>query len=291
MDNIVEARLKLARAEKPIIGPDEMRESLTAFDRESARWNAVFRGVECHVTFIGYPRSGHSLVGALLDAHPQIVIAHELNALALLRAGLRRSQIFWLELQNSRAYAGIGRAWGEYSYAVEGQHQGAYEQLRVIGDKKGGASSRLLLEQPELLERAREVLGPAIRIVHVVRHPLDNIATLFIKHRMARLSDAIDYYFVLCKSNQAVARRAGSGEWLEIHNDDVLQDPRGQLALACGFLGIATSAEYLAACARTVVPGRGRTRHRVAWTRDDIARVRQESTGYPFLSRYDLNGP
>jgi hypothetical protein len=33
--------------------------------------------------FIGYPRSGHSLVGSLLDAHPDIAIAHEVNVLGL----------------------------------------------------------------------------------------------------------------------------------------------------------------------------------------------------------------
>ena len=29
--------------------------------------------------FIGYARSGHTLIGSLLDAHPHIVIANELN--------------------------------------------------------------------------------------------------------------------------------------------------------------------------------------------------------------------
>ena len=36
--------------------------------------------------FIGYPRSGHSLLGSLLDAHPDIAIAHEVNALGLVVA-------------------------------------------------------------------------------------------------------------------------------------------------------------------------------------------------------------
>ena len=33
--------------------------------------------------FVGYSRSGHSLVGALLDAHPEITIAHQVNGLKL----------------------------------------------------------------------------------------------------------------------------------------------------------------------------------------------------------------
>ena len=34
-------------------------------------------GVEKFVLFVGYARSGHSIIGSFLDAHPSIVIAHE----------------------------------------------------------------------------------------------------------------------------------------------------------------------------------------------------------------------
>ena len=35
--------------------------------------------VEKFVFFIGYPRSGHSIIASLMDAHPNIVIAHQYN--------------------------------------------------------------------------------------------------------------------------------------------------------------------------------------------------------------------
>ena len=31
--------------------------------------------------FIGYPRSSHSLVGAILDAHPEIIIPHQYDVI------------------------------------------------------------------------------------------------------------------------------------------------------------------------------------------------------------------
>ena len=37
--------------------------------------NAEVEGVERFVFFIGYPRSGHSFMTGVLDAHPNIVIA------------------------------------------------------------------------------------------------------------------------------------------------------------------------------------------------------------------------
>ena len=46
------------------------------------RWRRhELQSVEAFCIFIGYPRSGHSLLGSLLDAHPEMVIAHELDVL------------------------------------------------------------------------------------------------------------------------------------------------------------------------------------------------------------------
>ena len=37
----------------------------------------VIAGVKKFVFFIGYGRSGHSIIGSIMDAHPHVVIAHE----------------------------------------------------------------------------------------------------------------------------------------------------------------------------------------------------------------------
>ena len=39
----------------------------------------LYEGVQTFVLFIGHARSGHSLIGAILDAHPEIIIPHEYN--------------------------------------------------------------------------------------------------------------------------------------------------------------------------------------------------------------------
>ena len=40
-------------------------------------FSEVSSGIKKLVFFVGYPRSGHSIVGALMDAHPHVVIPHE----------------------------------------------------------------------------------------------------------------------------------------------------------------------------------------------------------------------
>ena len=68
-----------------------------------------FRDIETYCMFIGYPRTGHSLIGSLLDAHPRIVIAHELDAVNLFKRGFSRNQVFHLLLENSKKMAAMGR--------------------------------------------------------------------------------------------------------------------------------------------------------------------------------------
>lgn len=41
-----------------------------------------FASVRTFVLFVGYPRSGHSLIGSIMDAHPNIIIAHEVRPAA-----------------------------------------------------------------------------------------------------------------------------------------------------------------------------------------------------------------
>ena len=139
-----------------------------------------FADVRTFLLFVGHPRSGHSLVGSLLDAHPDVVVSHELDALKYVAAGYRRAQLFTLVLEHSKANAAAGRkSWG-YSYAVPDQWQGRYDRLQVVGDKRGRRDDG----PPRRATRAASTgWRPRCRyrssVVQVVRDPFDNIATMW----------------------------------------------------------------------------------------------------------------
>src|SRR5215207_8273627 len=101
--------------------------------RENRR---LFDGVETYCMFLGYPHSGHSLIGSLLDAHPNAIVAHELDALKFVRAGFGKHQLYELLLDNSRRFAQRRREWNGYGYEVPRQWQGRFNEVRVIGDKR-----------------------------------------------------------------------------------------------------------------------------------------------------------
>lgn len=277
------------RRERPLLGdtPEEIRAILPLARRGAAEEAASFGEVGAYVMFVGYPRSGHSIVGSLLDAHPQVIIAHELNALKFVEAGCTREELYWLLLHNSRQFAEHGRQWGDYSYEVPGQWQGRFSALRVIGDKKGGSSSMLLARHPELLERVRRLLPERLRIIHVTRNPYDNIATMARKDTRD-LGKAIDLYFRLCKVNAGVAASVGADSVLHVRHEDLIADAARELRRLCAFLGVEPAHDYLAACARIVSPAAHRSRDGAEWPAAARARIEAGIAQFDFLSGYSF---
>ncbi len=245
-----------------------------------------FAALERFVLFIGYPRSGHSLVGSLLDAHPEAVVAHELHVLRYLRYGFSREQIFALLLERSAQQASAGRAATGYDYEVPGQWQGRFERLRVIGDKRGGTTIRKLSSRPQLLPKLERVVGLPLHYVHVVRNPWDNIATIFRRGESRDLAEATEHYFRMVHGVQRLRARVPAASVLDVHHERLLEDARSELVRLCGFLGLAAGADYALACAKLVWTRPSRTRDQVEWPADVRARIERECKEVPFLAGY-----
>lgn len=257
---------------------------------------APFADVEHYCMFIGYPRSSHSLIGSLLDAHPEVVIAHEQDALRHVRPWYTRDQLFHLLLDNSRRFTAAGRTWTGYSYAVPGQHQGTFTRLRVIGDKRGAQSNRRLMLRPPLLDHLRRMVEVPLRVVHVSRNPFDNIATMAFRNNGERddavteatLREAARQYFALVENAAQVRARLAGDEWLDVRVDAFVADPRPELCRLCAFLGVEAGEAYLEACASIVFASTRRTRERFDWSPELIKDIQAEIARFEFLSGYEF---
>jgi hypothetical protein len=248
----------------------------------------VFQDLETFAMFLGYPRSGHSLIGALLDAHPDVIMAHELDVLRYVAQGCSRAEVFARILENSRAAREGGRQWGDYCYVVPGQWQGRFRTLRVVGDKKGGGSLRRLRSDPHLLERLRETVGLEVKFVHVVRNPYDNIGSMA-RHRAARgapLEKCVESYFTRCRTFAEVRQRIADRDLFEIRYESFVAEPRARLRELCRFLGVEAPDDYLGACASIVHGSPHRSRDEVSWTEAQVGPVREHMSEYPFLKGY-----
>lgn len=254
----------------------------------SRRSRHLFDDVRYYCMFIGYPRSGHSLTGSLLDAHPNMVIAHELDALKFVHARFSGWQLYNLLLDKSREFTEGGRKWNGYTYRVPGQWQGKFETLRVIGDKKGGGSTQRLRAKPELLARLRSIIRVPIRFVHTVRNPYDNISTISLKQQQHKLNlpESVDFYFNLCETIANLKTKIADAELFEMKHETFVANPRPALTRLCAFLGEEASTDYLDACTALVFESPRKTRHDAAWTPELIRKVADGIKRYEFLAGY-----
>ncbi len=249
--------------------------SANVFNRVLERWRRAserrrlgvrYRDVGCFCLFIGYPRSGHSLIGSLLSAHPEMVVAHELDALGHVAAGVGRTDLFDRLLAHDQAFHGQGRNWNGYHYAVPGQWQGRVRRLRVIGDKKGGMTAYHLSRDARLYDLLAQRVELPLRWIHVIRNPLDMIATRARALNVPLATAAAEHF----KSWQVIdwfrARLRGTGGWFDLHLEDFVADPSGKLAALCAFLGVEAAPGYLSDCASIVFSRARQTRQSQIWS-------------------------
>jgi len=251
----------------------------------------IYRDLHAFCLFIGYPKSGHSLVGALLDAHPDVVIARAMNPLALIAVdGVPRDEVFGRLIESSRDEAARGRKQNKYRYGVDGQWQGRTRTLRVLGDKFSDRTTKRIGKTPESLPAFAREVGLPLRLIHVVRNPFDMVARIA-KSKLhegtgeERRERATAYIGRLAELNDELI---GSGEHpvLTVRHELLVDDPRAELARMCEFLGVEAEPGYLDACAAIVFRSPQRTRDLLEWSPEQIAAVDRVIARHAFFDGY-----
>jgi hypothetical protein len=104
----------------------------------------IWEKVNHVLLFIGYFRSGHSLVSVLLDAHPNVVISDENHVVRMWRTlpkeSRTRDHLFEIIYENSYKQAAVGQRSSRncypsvnYKYHVPNQWQGRFDKSIKVG--------------------------------------------------------------------------------------------------------------------------------------------------------------
>jgi len=244
--------------------------------------------------FIGYPRSGSSLSGALIDAHPDAVMAHELDTLKCIRYHFSIQQIYWVVIQKAKHFTEVkGNRYSGYSYAVANQWQGRHRSLQVLGDKFGDRTIEAIVKWPEALDKLERDLTVPLKFIHVIRNPFDNISTIHKKTYGIRgtMEAAIDWYFSLADACQKIREQYGPERVYDLYLENLIADPRQQLTDLVTWLDLEPEPSYLDDCASIVFSKPRKTRGEVEWTPERIDRVRERIDRYDFLRAMNYDSP
>jgi hypothetical protein len=250
---------------------------------------APFPGLAGFVLIVGNARSGSTLMGAVLDGHPRMVIANETSASATFWRGLDGDAILREVWDNAERNAGLGRPSEGYSYQI-GPPPSQKGGVVVAGDKIFNPATLLLHGDHGLIPSLEERLAVPVRLIYAIRNPFDTIATM---HRRsgAPPADRIRWYFMHCDAAEAIRDRLPADRFLESHHHDLLATPDDELARLCGFLGVGIDDDHRRAVRTALFASPRRTRSQVAWTAADVRAVQAGIARFPCLARYAGSSP
>ena len=279
----------------------------------------AMKTVKRFVLFVGIGRSGSSILGSLMDAHPHVVISNEYYILN--RFLFKKNDIFnALYARTIRSLTKLCNNSKGYTLEVDGLWQADYsDYIEVFGDKSASHVSRFYLQNKqrfiENYDILRRILDMPILVIHPLRNPFDIITTLAITKFTAyrdigelekrsfeskavikelKLQNltvfqniAIANVFSVFDAAQELTENVfGKENVLEVHNCDLVSYPKRTLSRIFDFLEVDTTEHYLDVCAEKVFKSVSRSRNVIKWTPEQIEMVERRMKKYKFLQRY-----
>lgn len=232
------------------------------------------------VLVIGCARSGTSMVGAIVDSHPNMLRAHESSASRALWQGRSRNDILDEIRANSASYGASNRPSEGYEYAIESEPK---QEIHVFADKVWNPA---LLNLSATIKQIAEIMEAPVALVHCTRNPFDVIATM---HRRsgAPLRDRARFYFMHCDAAQMLYDRGHTP--VEIANHELIADPSTVSARLFDGLEFPASASHLDRIAARVSKKLSRTREQVEWPSGLVTEISERAAQYAFLRGHSFN--
>ena len=277
-------------------------------------------GVEAFVFFVGWQRSGHSIIGSLLDSHPDVMIAHEFFLFSHLHDLLYRNNSRTIIFNRLAANSFQDSRFGArshyhnekgYNLRVPNSWQGRFRTLKVIGDKTAGDVTAKYAENSTLfgqyMKHLKDVVRVTVKVINVVRNPFDMIATLALYRGSsirnmkfdATVNNKFDDLqllrqvtkFVLGKARSIQEMEGKNYDWelMRMYSEDFIRDPRATMTDLCTFLGLDCEEDYLQQCVEKTFKSTSKSRYLVKWDSDTVAEVEETIKKIPFLRRYSYN--
>ena len=274
-------------------------------------------GVEKFVIFVGYPRSGHSIIGSMMDAHQNIIISHEYMLFGewarnpkkftnrtylyteLYHDSYMDTEIGWRSTANDASSKG-------YTLAIDSAWQGRFKQLKVIGDKSGGMTVLMYLHSPrefsQHFRQLKAIIRVPLHVLHIVRNPYDIIATSALyrdSHDPGKLNATKEqkydhaealkakthFLFRLAQGIETMAKQFDLNI-LQLHSEDLIRDPSSSLRRICSFLEVGCLEDYLQQCSAQMYKSVSRTRDKVAWPQEILDMVESNKKRFSFFRNY-----
>ena len=259
---------------------------------ELAEYQKYLANVRNVVFTIGFNRSGSSLIGDLLTAHPNIVMSNEANVIDdYFNQKIVTRESFLCQMIK----ADMERVRKNY---VADQYQGCYDnRIEIIGDKHSSVNTRLFSEEDSNIEKIQEMIGLPVLFIFNVRNPYDmasSALTTVPQFRLAAwheeahkyMKRAVSYIEKWSERNKRLMEQIPAHHVFISRHETFVDNPKEQLRKICDFLSVAKTEDYLSACTAATHKVPNKSRDRIDWPEEFKGRVEELIGNYEFFSGY-----
>lgn len=240
------------------------------------------------ITFIGEGRSGHTIISAILDSHPNIRMAEEQKCITR-----------WYRDNCSRkAILNIVKTCGQGKERMHMALPGSLtweEPLLYVGDKVGWDAVNLVKKQgasTNVLDEFGKHMGMDVKVIHTIRDPHENISAWIDSPKYQRQWPELEMRTKMCI--RRYARFYSTANLLldtkptfTLYNEEICTLPRETLSKLCSFLEIPESEPWFTNAANAVFKKPHKRSDTVNWDKELYDMVGWRIIDqYPYFKRY-----
>lgn len=238
---------------------------------------------------IGNSRSGSTILGSIVDAHPNAIVANETMA----------SQAFWKEMSkgeildeiiaNSSANYRSGRQSEDYQYQI-GASPESKSSVCVYGDKIWNPATLLLHGDYDLISRLESQLAARVVLIASIRNPFDAIATMH-RRSQAPIKDRIRWFFMHCEALAAIEEKTAQSDFLISYHEQLIDCPNEEISRICRALMLPVNDQHLANVKRLLYRRPSKSGAALDWKLAEVEEVLERMQRFPFLTVYENQTP
>jgi hypothetical protein len=245
-----------------------------------------FKSLKSFLLIIGNARSGSTILGSVINSHPQAIIANETKS----------SGVFWNKIPKDEILADIKSNVSKQNCSVD--LKSGYKpipkvntpdrvQLLIMGDKIWNPATLILHGKNELKQQLSNTLGLPIYLLHAIRNPFDVIATMHLRSG-ASIADRTEWYFMHCEAVKVIKSRCTPSEFLHVYHEDLITNPDSEIRSICCFLNLPVNLNHLEVVKQSLYRIPNESRYSVQWSKDEWHTILKRMENFKFLHKYML---
>lgn len=238
---------------------------------------------------IGNSRSGSTILGSIVDAHPNAVVANETMASQAFWRGMSKGDILREIIENSSANYRSGRKSEDYQYQI-GASPESKSSVCVYGDKIWNPATLLLHGDYHLISNLENQLSARVVMIASIRNPFDTIATMH-RRSQAPVKDRIRWFFMHCEALAALEEKTIQANYLISYHERLIDCPDEEISRICRALMLPLDHQHLRNVKRLLYKRPKQSGAAIDWTVADVEDVLERMQRFPFLSMYEDQTP